>query len=237
MVKRKLNRMKRAEEKKILSEHEGLYKTLVKENYTGVKPDGQSSVNFKRIFAGVAACITACVICVAGMFGLFKRFTNKGGDNDAPSIDASEPADEINDKYNMRSVNLKNVNAALSVSGIKSEGLKFKSVKEYYSNSCSYYKIEVDSRGSLEITAQINRFEDIPDAVKPAQDYKSYQNEYGYDVGYSVKCRRSEDLYFYTCLAEIDTGREIFYLSYEYLDRSPECELEKLIDYLIIPKN
>jgi len=235
MTERKLKKLKKAEENKILKEHEGLYARLVKENYSEAPLSATAEHPAKKrrlgwiygLSVGAAAMLT--LITVAGAFGLNSVF------NGIYNKEQSTPERNPLPVYN-KNVNITTVDGSLSNTSLSASGLNFKTI-----SSCStgdehnYFEIEIDTFHTFDIIVQVNREFKI-DGWHQNGNVKTTVNKYGFKVTYTETVRRHEDYFVFDTKAVVDTGNEVYYITYGYSSTSRESELLPMIEAYIRPK-
>ncbi|MBQ7164335.1 MAG: hypothetical protein IJU84_07170 [Clostridia bacterium] len=248
MIGRKLLRLKKAEEKRILKEHEGLYETLVRENYPreeGKKREEKASFIKKLPFA-VIGSVAAAAFVFAVAIGL-TRFNgigmNKGA---APGANINEgqnyikPAgDEAFERQGYLSpAMLASLNASLEKSSLDIGTLKIRSVTEKKTGGeTEYYRVEADTvpgYSVFDIIVGVGKDFSFEEELLPWENAEK-DTEGPFDITYSVVRKRRGDMYSFMTKAKVDTGAEIYYITYNYVSEDPECELIDLIYYYIKP--
>lgn len=230
MVKNKLKRLKKAEENRILSEHEGLYSRLVKENYAQsaeplpaeAQPRQTRRSGFNRW--ALASFVLAGVIAVGGLtFALGRgRFDV---DNDAPQANGAEQ------------ITVSALEQSLYYTSLNTSALDIKSVNAVYEGGeAGYYTLEVDSFHTLEFIVKVNPQVSVPEMAKPGANANHTINKHGFRVDYTVTRRRLEDYFMFNTKAVVTTESEVYYIRYNYSSPSPTCELLDMIEACITPK-
>ena len=226
MVKNKLKRLKRAEENKILSEHEGLYNRLVMENYPQeVKEPKVSRSPFHFNKYAMASFATACAVFVMGV-GAFLGFK-----------DLSK-SDENFANNTVSEVTVQAIEQSLDYSSLNISDDKIKKVSAHKSgNVNNYFEVEVETFHTFDIIVKVNPECEIPESIKPSINTEREINAHGFTVDYTVSRTRLEDYFTFNTKAVITTESEVYYIRYNYSSVSPECELLDMIEECIKPKD
>ena len=268
MVKRKLARLKRAEERKIIKEHEGLYKDLVKENYPAAdftaravsEADSPVTKTFRpaRKWPFVLTGAVSAVVFVFAAVAVFNRlftyglpFSRNSADREPnyniTANDEGYPGNIIKEDGiggvvlptdGLMSVNISAVKNALTNSLLVTDGLNFKSVTEKKTDGeTEYYRIEVDTVTEFhvfDIIVAVSESFRLEDELLPWESPET-DDSGEFTITYSAVRRQRGDYYAFITKAKVDTGKEIYYITYNYTSVDPECELIDLIYYYIKP--
>ena len=229
MVKNKLKRLKRAEENKILKEHEGLYNRLIAENFpvaedVSIQPEPKPRAWPRRGVLAVASMALASVIIVgSGVLILGGGFNKKNDAAHAPNADfaASE-------------VTLSTVESELDYTSLNMSSVNVKKISAVGAND--YFEIEVDTFHTFDLIVKVNPNCDVPEAIKPGANAMHKVNSHGFEVDYTVTRRRMEDYFMFNTKAVVKTGSEVYYIRYNYSSSNATCELLDVIEAFITPK-
>lgn len=234
MVKRKLKRLKKAEENRIISEHEGLYNRLIAENYApaeGRAEEQRQSDNYVSRRLGfnrwaVASFVLAGIIAVGGLFMIVGKGRFDVAVNDAPSV-----AGQVEE------VTVTALEQSLDCTSLNTSALGIKKINAVYgAQQADYYTVEVDTFHTLELIVKVNPDCDVPEIAKPSANADTTVNRHGFSVNYTVTRRRLEDYFMFNTKAMVTTDSEVYYIRYNYSSISPTCELLSMIEECITPK-
>jgi len=225
MVKSKIKRLKRADENKILSEHEDLYNRLVRENYPSEEEVKVSRPRLHFNKYAVASFATACAVLVIGV-GAFFGLKN-------PSAKDKNYAGE-----SVTEVTVQTVEQSLDYSSLNISNDKIKKVSAFRTGGIdNYFEVEVEIFHTFDIIVKVNPDCEIPESIKPSLNTEREINAHGFAVDYTVSRTRLEDYFTFNTKAVITTDSEVYYIRYNYSSVSPECELLDMIEECIKPKD
>ena len=236
MVKSKLKRLKKAEENRILKEHEGLYARLVEENYSEAALAEKSDFTEKPVRKGFAfprwaiATVAAAAVTVitgvsfaAGLGGMFAP--KKDFNNAAPGLQGPV------------TVTVSELESRLNCTSLNTSALGIKNVSEVYSGGeVGYFTVEVDTFHTFDMIVKVDPEISVPESIKPGANAVREVNRHGFEVAYTVSRRRLEDYFSFNTKAVVTTDSEVYYIRYNYSSSSPTCELLELIEECITPK-
>lgn len=227
MIKRRLKALKKADENKILKEYEGLYQRLVDENYSksqlapSFAQEKPKKASFMRWAVPAFSGALAVVVAAIALFPMSK----KKNDTIPPM------ADEVI----VENVSISTVESSLEKSHIAAEDLNFKSISASQTGEKeNYFEIKVDTYHTFEMIVQINPDFELSTDIAVTDGERANIN--GFNVDYKVNKRRQEDYFLFKTNAVVDTGKEIYYIKYNYSSVNADCELLDIIDAFIQPK-
>ncbi|MBP5307577.1 MAG: hypothetical protein J6Z34_00385 [Clostridia bacterium] len=251
MSLRKLARLKRAEEQKILKEHEGLYGRIVAENYPKEAEPyyrEEKPVSKRRPFAliGVAA---AAALVFAVSFGVI-RFIGAAAPNgrlaERAANSYSGVTEAVNDAQSLSPIpggitasNIVSVENFLSGSRLALVGLNYKVTEKKNEGQTEFYRIQVDTCSEyhvFDIIVNVKNDFDFESELLPWEKATLRTDDSGpFEITYAAVIKQRGDYYVFNTKAKVDTGRETYYITYNYVSENPECELIELIYYYIKP--
>jgi len=249
MIKRKLKRLKRAEENRILKEHEGLYSRIAEENYPKTTP--AKKIDKRLIWIPTLAGALAVFLCTMGVWASVVIHNGLGGTKGdmmnaaSGSVSGSQDGNENNnDDLGDAMGGLNGINGAISLTQVENmlgsstlaeSGLKFRQITAQENAYGTVIELEADTLHTLKLAVALDGGR-VSEEYLPVGEVKSLTNEHGFQVEYSFTRRKQEDFYTYKTTATVYTDTEVYYIRYNYSSSSRECELLQVISSCISPK-
>lgn len=235
MNKRKLKALAKREHNQILKEHEGLYDRLVSESF----PEGEAKKESRKklwwiiptSLASATSAVLVFVVAISAFGSLIRDAFSKNDFIDEPAADnmVVSPWQTV--------CTVEEMTYSLELSQLSPQSFNVSKVVEHGTGQESeYFDVEVDSYFNIEMRVLVDRDAVIDNAFALSDGAEQTVNAHGYDVLYDVSRRRVDGYYSFETVAQVDTGREIYQMRYDYTSKNKNCELLDLIEFSIVPK-
>ncbi len=253
MKDKKIIRLKNADERKIINEHEGLYDRLVSENFAkqpARNPAGDGARTKKKALIWSLSAVSAAVIVFAAVIASSFLFIGHNGNkvneyagNDAAENGAAIPSEDYsvlpgaqdNIIVQRTDVDVDTVTNSLKTSTLMNDGLNFRNVSEVTVNGeREYFELNVETYHTFDVIVSVD--DKLEKELNYGELAEETINAHGYKVLYSINKKAMGDLYEFNTKAVVYAGEETYYIIYNYVSSDGRCELLDMIEFYITPK-